>query len=54
MDRQRTVILVVALLAAVAAMLVFRVRVVVAGGKLVIVLALIALAAWALWPRRER
>jgi hypothetical protein len=53
-DRTRSAILIVALLAALAAMLVFRVRVVMAGGKLVLVLALIALATWAAWPRRGR
>jgi hypothetical protein len=53
-SRARLVIVVCALVAALAALMVFRVRVFVAGGKLVLVLALIALAAWAMWPREKR
>jgi hypothetical protein len=54
MDRQRTAILVCALLAVLAAWLVFRVRVFVAGGKFLLVVVGIIVVTWVVWPRRDR
>ena len=54
MDRQRTAILACALLAVLAAALVFRVRVFVAGGKFLLAVLAIIVVAWVVWPRRDR
>jgi hypothetical protein len=52
MDRQRSAILICALVAVLAAALVFRVRVFVAGGKFLLAVIAIIAVAWVIWPRR--
>jgi hypothetical protein len=54
MPGARTVILAGALVAVLAVVVVFRVRVFVAGGKLVLALAAILVVAWIVWPKRDR